>query len=82
MESGDLEDSGSINIGKLVWLFVVHSLQFVNVLVIIIPFRAGGLFGCALTRVLIYGYWCEFVSSMNMRQVVLCCYPLLYSTAG
>ena len=36
------------------------------------------MFGYALTGILIYGYWCEIVSNMNMKQVVLGCYPLLY----
>ena len=57
--------------GKLVCLFVVHSSRFVNVFVITILYRAGGLFGCVDTRILICRYWCRIVSSMNMKQVGL-----------
>ena len=46
---GGLEDSGSIYVESWFCLFVVHSLQFLEVFAIIIPSRLGGLFRCNLT---------------------------------
>ena len=37
---------------------------------------------CSDTPILIDGYWYEIVSNMDMKQVVLCCYLLLYSRFG
>ena len=37
---------------------------------------------CLDPPILIYGYWYEIVSNMDMNQVVLCCYLLLYFRFG
>ena len=44
--------------GKVVWLFAVHSSRFVNIFVIKILSRAGGLFGMLWPRIMIYGSTC------------------------
>ena len=46
-----------------------------------VPSR-GAVWVCSDTPILIYGYWYEIVSNMYMKQVVLCCYLLLYSRFG
>ena len=70
LESGGFGGFSIVMHGKAIWLFVVHSSRFVNVFVIKILPRAGGLFRYALTQdcdLRIYGYWCRIVSSMNMK---------------